>query len=755
MCFGTLTAFRQDGQIIHLSFEGKKARVEIITPKIVNIFCGFESEDHRSKAIEGSKAVPVEVYAEMRDGVLWIDTGDVRLSVSNGFYVDFYDKAGNLVVADYRGKRVPLERVSGAYLELLAAEGHVPPSYEDPSAQRQGEGVKAMRGSEHFYGLGDKTGYLDKRRYDYEMWNTDDPKPHVDTFKALYKSIPFFITLTDWHVYGLFLDNPAHSFFNMGQESEEYFYFAAKSGNLDYYYIAGESMPEIVEGYTYLTGRCPLPQKWTLGYHQSRWGYVTQEDVAAVADTLREKDIPCDSIHFDIDYMDGYRVFTWDKEKYHGDPVKFLAELAEKGFKSVAILDPGVKKDPGYLVYDQGLENGYFARTPEGDIYTNAVWPGESVFPDFGKPEVRTWWAGLHAFLVKSGVRGIWNDMNEPASFQGPLPDEVIFTDEAQTTTHDKIHNVYGHLMSKAAYAGMLAHDGRRPFIITRACYAGSQKCTTAWTGDNTSMWGNLQMMIPQLCNMGLSGMPFVGTDIGGFGGDTNGELLVRWVEAACFSPLFRNHSSMGTRFQEPWQFGEEAERIYRKYVKLRYRLIPYLYDLFYEHTVTGAPVLRPLVFHYEKDEYARTCNDEFMVGGRLLVAPVVQQGMTKRLVYLPAGEWYDYWTRERFVGPRWMIRDAPLDVLPLYVKAGSILPMMEDQSYVGERVSDTLLLDVFPGEGSWLHYVDDGESFAYEKGLYQIYQLTVVPDGDVQVKILHDGFNRPYRKIRVIEQYL
>ncbi|MCD8067967.1 MAG: hypothetical protein LUE87_03600 [Lachnospiraceae bacterium] len=233
-----------------------------------------------------------------------------------------------------------------------------------------------MSGSEHFYGLGDKTGYLDKRHYDYEMWNTDNPDPHVDTFKALYKSIPFFITLTDSHVYGLFFDNTYKSWFNMGQESEEYFWFGADRGNLDYYYIAGENIPAVLGGYTYLTGTTPLPQKWTLGYHQSRWGYVTRDDVQEIADGMRDNDIPCDSIHLDIDYMRGYRDFTWDLDRYHGDPEGFLAQMADRGFKMVCINDAGVKKEEGYEIYDEGVENGYFAKTPEGDIYINAVWPG-------------------------------------------------------------------------------------------------------------------------------------------------------------------------------------------------------------------------------------------------------------------------------------------------------------------------------------------------------------------------------------------
>lgn len=747
MRFGKLTDYKLDGQKLQLNFEGKKASIHVITSKIINVFGALESERCRSKAVEGDKTIPVSFGIEETSDGLWIHTGDVSVRVCDGFYVDFFDGKGKEVCIDYRGERKPLQVISEEHRKLLESEGHDYTSHEDAHAF---EVIKKMQGSERFYGLGDKTGYLNKRHYQYEMWNTDNPAPQVDCFKALYKSIPFFMALTDEHVYGLFMDNTYKGFFNMAYESEEYYYFGAAGGNLDYYYFAGESMAEVLTGYTYLTGTCPLPQKWTLGYHQSRWGYVDQEDIEAIAEGMRSNDIPCDAIHFDIDYMNGYRVFTWNEARYHGDSDGYLKSLTARGFKPVVIIDPGVKKDDEYYVYKEGVDQGYFAKSPEGDVYINAVWPGESAFPDFGKKEVRDWWADKHKFLVDKGVRGIWNDMNEPASFNGPLPNDVAFTDEDRPMLHEEMHNVYGHLMSMATYEGLKKHDGRRPFVITRACYAGSQKYATGWTGDNHSMWGHLQMAIPQLCNLGLSGMPYVGTDIGGFGSDTTPELLARWIQVGCFSPLFRNHAAMGTRMQEPWQFGPEIMDIYRKYVKLHYQWIPYFYDLFFEGEKTGAPIMRPLVFHYEKDEVVANCNDEFMFGDKILVAPVVTQGTTKRMIYLPAGEWYDYWTKEKFAGPSWIIKDAPLDTCPIFIKAGSIIPMMEPMSYVGEKPLDTLLLDVYPGEGSCNHYLDNGEDFSYREGKFNQYHFTVNTAGEVTGKVLHDGYEKPYQKIRI-----
>lgn len=747
MKLGKLTGYVVDGQKVTLDFEGQKAQIKVLTPYIINVFYSMDGTRPESKAIEGEKTVPVAVKVHRGADGLWIDTGEISARVGDGFYVDFYDRNGKEVCGDYRGERRILQRVSPEVLRLLEEEGH---AAGDQGQEHAFEIRKKLDASTHFYGLGDKTGFLDKRNYDYEMWNTDNPDPQVDTFKALYKSIPFFIALGQEFVYGIFLDNTFKSYFNMGQESEDYYWFGADGGNVDYYYIAGESMPEVLKGYTYLTGTCPLPQKWTLGYHQSRWGYVTQEDVEEVAEAMRKNDIPCDVIHFDIDYMQDYKVFTWNEKRYHNDAKAFLDRLSGEGFKAVVINDPGVKAEKGYSVYEEGVEEGFFARTPEGEVYSNVVWPGEAVFPDFGNPQVRAWWGSHHDFLLDKGVRGIWNDMNEPASFRGPLPEDVVFTDEDREAGHKEMHNVYGHLMAKAAYEGLKRLDGRRPFVITRACYAGSQKYTTAWTGDNTSMWGHLQMMIPQLCNLGLSGMPFVGTDVGGFGADTTPELMARWVEAGCFSPLFRNHSAAGTRRQEPWQFNGEVLEIYRKYVKLRYHLIPYIYDLFYEEERTGAPIMRPLVFQYEKDEAAKVCNDEFMLGSRILAAPVVNQGMTKRMVYLPEGVWYDYWTQEKLEGPVWFVRDAPLDCCPIYVREGSILPVMEPQSYVGEKPVDKLYLEIYPGEGSWEHYLDNGEDFAYREGRYHQYHFEVRKDGTVSGKLVHAGYEVPYKEILV-----
>ena len=748
--FGRLLSCNRENNRVQLCFENGKGRIEIVTEKIVRILAELVPGEEQSRAIEGEKAketsfrIWTEAAGAASGEIFCIGTDALTVRISDGFKADICRPDGSVLCRDYRGKRTPLQRVSEEARALLEAEGHTAREENEESL----EVLKQIEGGESFYGLGDKTGFLNKRGYEYLMWNTDDAKPHVDSFRALYKSIPFVITLRDDAVFGLFFDNPRRSTFDLGKESDYYYRYGAAGGNLDYYFIAGNSMPEVVGGYTYLTGCAPLPQKWTLGYQQSRWSYMTEKEVRQVAEKMREYRIPCDVIHLDIDYMDAYKVFTWNPARYD-DSEKMIRDLAKDGFRIVTIIDPGVKLEPGYGVYDEGLAKGYFAKTPEGEVYVNEVWPGDAVYPDFGRKEVRNWWADNHRFLLDKGVRGVWNDMNEPASFRGELPENVVFADEEETSDHARMHNLYGHNMARAAYQGLKEMDGRRPFIITRACYAGTQKYATAWTGDNHSIWAHLQMMIPQLCNLGLSGMPFVGTDVGGFGSDCTKELLCRWVEAGCFAPLFRNHSAMGTRRQEPWQFDEETAAIYRKAVELRYHLIPYYYDLFFDGEATGLPILRPLVLHYEKDPAVRNLNGEFLVGEKLLAAPVIAQGETKKLLYLPKGEWYDYYSGERLTGRRWIVRDAPLDTCPLYVKAGTILPVWPRQNYVGELDTDRVLrLEVFPGEGVWEHYQDDGESFAYRNGNYNQYHCSLGADGVLRVSCMHRGYGKQYHAV-------
>lgn len=745
--FGNLLSYIQQGNLINLQFEEGKGRLEVISDKIINVFVGLETEEHFSKAIEGIKSVPTEFSMERVNDKLILKTKELIVEVFDEFKVDFYNRNYDLLCSDHRGNRKVGTVTTEQALELATKEGH---NVQRVALSHPIEVLKDMEGDEAFYGFGDKTGFLNKRGYEYEMWNSDLPQPQVDSFKALYKSIPFFITLKKKHVYGIFFDNTYKTYFDLGKESDEYYFFSSDEGNLDYYFIAGETMSEIIEGYTYLTGTTPLPQLWTLGYHQSRWSYASKEEVLDLAGQFRNLGIPCDCIHLDIDYMEAYKVFTFSEERFP-DIKGMISELSEEGFKFVTIIDPGVKIEKGYNIYEEGIKEGYFALANDGSVYENAVWPGLSVFPDYTDQKVRAWWGDKHKFLLDLGIGGIWNDMNEPASFNGPLPEDVRFSDEGRGADHRKMHNVYGHLMAKATYDGFRKYNNKRPYVITRACYSGSQKYSTVWTGDNHSIWAHLQMAIPQLCNLGLSGLAFAGSDVGGFSSDCTAELLCRWTQVGCFSPFFRNHSCTGTRRQEPWAYGQEILEINKKYIKLRYRLLPYLYDLFWECEQNGMPIMRPLVLQYQHDENVKEMNDEFLFGSDILIAPVVNQGQRVRSIYLPAGRWIDYWTKEVLQGGRYILRETPLDICPIYIKEGSILPNYPEINYVGEQEIKELTLEIYPGSGTYRHYQDNGEDFDYKEGIYNEYSFTIQDSRLLEIKLLHRGYDRIYQSFRIL----
>ena len=662
-----------------------------------------------------------------------ISARDITVNVKDNEKLDIYYK-GKLVLSDYEKARKKSEKNPYEDLAIAELEGHTVGKDEEKTDSVTI--IKKLGKDDAIYGLGDKPGCLNKRGYSYVNWNTDDPAPHVDSFKSLYKSIPFFIVLGDEYCYGIFADNTYKTTFDFGYENTDYYFVEHEKGELDYYFMPGNDMAEVVGLYTSLTGTTPLYQRWIYGSHQSRWGYYTQDEVLDIADKFRELDIPCDVIHMDIDYMNGYRVFTFDDKKF--PDVKGLSEkLADRGVKLISIIDPGVKKDEDYFMYKEGMEMDAFAHDTDGSVYENAVWPGTSVFPDFTKQSVRSWWGDKTKILLEHGISGIWNDMNEPASFNGPLPDDVQF----EYGAHEKVHNIYGHFMAKATYEGLAKNDGgKRPFVLTRAAYAGSQKYCGGWTGDNHSIWAHIALSLEQVCNLSVSGLAMCGSDIGGFGSDTTPELLVRFYEAAVFVPFFRNHSAMGTRRQEPWQFDETTIDAVRKTVKLRYRFIPYIYDLAHECEKTGAPIVRPLVYEYPVDKHVRNISDEYMLGSFVLVAPVIAPGKEAREVYLPDGDWYDYYTGEKYSGGRYILADAPLDKVPVFIKAGAIIPVADGEIRSTEDITeDKISILTYPGKGSFVHYQDDNETFAYRNGAYNAVEYTL--DGDkLEKRVLHKG---------------
>ncbi len=699
----------------------------------------FENEMVHISQIHGRNSVAIEpenipaVYkSEIDKEKQEISAGNIRIKAWENQKLDIFYQ-GVLVLSDV--ERTGQETgIAEEDTELAKLEGHAGGSDEAGYASAI---VKKLGKEDAVYGLGDKPGCLNRRGYVYVNWNTDNPAPHVDSFKSLYKSIPFFMVLGENYCYGIFADNTYKTTFDFGFESSEYYIVSHEKGFLDYYFFPGEKPSDVVKKYTGLTGTTPLFQRWIYGSHQSRWGYCSQDEILGIAEAFEKNEIPCDVIHMDIDYMDGYRVFTFDKERF--PDTKALSEtLADKGIKLISIIDPGVKKDEAYFMYREGMEMDAFAHDAQGAVYENAVWPGTSVFPDFSREDVRKWWGEKTKILLDHGIRGIWNDMNEPASFRGPLPDDVKFAAGA----HDEIHNIYGHLMAKATYEGLLEQDnGRRPFVLTRAAYAGSQKYCGGWTGDNHSIWSHLTLSLEQICNLSLCGMAMCGSDIGGFGSDVTPELLVRFYQAAVFAPFFRNHSAVGTRRQEPWLFDEKTRDAVRKTVRLRYRFIPYIYDLARECERTGEPIVRPLVYEYPHDKMVRNICDEYLLGKFVLVAPVTVPGKFAREVYLPEGEWYDYETNEKYTGGKYILADAPLDKVPVFIRAGAILPVAEGNIQSTEDItSENTRILTYPGQGTFIHYEDDNETLAYRKGAYNAMEYTL--NGEkLEKKVIHRGY--------------
>ncbi len=602
---------------------------------------------------------------------------------------------------------------------LLADEPTLPMAWDNQRVRIW----KKMPLEENYYGLGDKTGPMNRRNRAFTMWNTD-AFGWGESTDPLYKTIPFFLGLRKGTAYGVFFDNTYRSSFDFGKESPDYFSFGAEGGELNYYFFAGPAPKKVVEEYTAMVGHSPLPPLWSLGYQQCRYSYYPETRVREIARLLREKKIPADVIYLDIDYQDGYAPFTINRE-YFPHFEQMIADLRAQGFHTIAITDLHIKKNPdhGYAPYDSGMANDVFVKNHDGLVFVGAVWPGDSVFPDFTLSRVRDWWGALYKEFAGMGVAGFWNDMNEPSVFKRadqtmPL-DTVHRLDDGTTLDHRAVHNVYGMQNARATYEGLRRLQGdERPFVLTRAAYPGTQRYAATWTGDNTSIWNQLAMSTPMLLSMGISGYPLVGDDIGGFSGSPPADLLTRWFEVGAFNPIYRDHTAKGTADQEPWVNGPKHEAIRRRYIELRYQLLPYLYTSIEETTRTGLPFMRPLFLEYPQAEEFYGDNRDFLFGRDLFVAPVVTEMVDAEEVNLPPGEWYDYWTAQKHASKDKITLWPALDEVPLYVRAGAIIPMQPVVQNTGEKPNGALELRVYAGEdceGSL--YEDDGHTFAYQKG--------------------------------------
>ena len=584
---------------------------------------------------------------------------------------------------------------------------------------------KISNEGESYFGLGDKPVHLNLKSKRFENWVTDSYAYGKDT-DPIYKAIPFFTGLHHGKSYGIFFDNTFRTFFDFAHERKNVTSFWAQGGVMDYYFIYGPKMSDVVANYTDLTGKPNhLPPLWALGYHQCKWSYYPEKKVKDITSRFRELQIPCDAIYLDIDYMAGFKCFTWDKEHFP-DPKRMVKELSDDGFKTVVIIDPGIKVDKDYWVFKEGMENDYFCKRADGPYMKGKVWPGECYFPDFTKPEVRKWWSGLFKELIEDiGVKGVWNDMNEPAVMEVPnktFPDDVRHDFDGHPCSHRKAHNIYGMQMARATYSGLKKYAyPKRPFVITRAAYAGTQRYTSSWTGDNSATWEHLWIANVQAQRMAMSGFSFIGSDIGGFAEQPNGELFARWIQLGIFHPFCRTHSSGDHGEQEPWMFGDEITDIVRNFIELRYQLLPYLYTAFWQYLNEGTPILKSLVLYDQEDIQTHYRTDEFIYGDHILVCPIIEPNARGRRVYLPKGNWYDHWTQKAVKGGREVWIDADIDSIPMFIKEGAIIPKFPVQQYVGEKNIEQVTLEVYFTEGKSESrlYDDESDGYDYTKGMY------------------------------------
>ncbi len=652
------------------------------------------------------------------------------------------------VTIDVESGCVGFEDAQGRYLLTDAEPAKVGPQGVDCQ--------KIALPEEYFYGFGERGGInLERSGRLLSNWATDPANLHGLGLDPMYIAVPVFLSIRPGGpAYAAYFNNTWKSSFDLRDPGRIKFH--AEGGELDYYLAYGPTPAEALAVLAQVLGNMPLPPRWALGYHQSRWSYVPERELRRIAGEMRERQIPCDAIHLDIDYMNGYRVFTWNPAHFP-DPAAVAKDLRSEGIRLVAIIDPGVKVDSKYTVYNDGRARDCFVKNLKGTVAHGYVWPDDSVFPDFLRSEVRGWWGNQQKALTEAGVAGVWNDMNEPTLFSlpfsqgggdvGTLPENSPQGGPAEQSTHAEVHNLYGQGMAQASYEGLRRLlNGDRPFVLSRSGFAGIQRWTASWMGDNNSCWEHLEMSLPQLMNMGLSGIPFVGVDIGGFGGNATPELFARWIEAGILYPFCRNHSAIGTNPQEPWAFGPRVAEIARTYLNLRYRLMPYLYSLFRQASEMGEPILRPLFYHFPDDPATFQLSDQAMLGPFLLAAPVLKPGLTARAVYLPAGVWYDYWTDVAYEGPAYILAQAPLDRMPLYVRAGAILPMAPLMQYTDEKPLDPLTLEIYPGSGTFSLYEDDGHSYEYIGGefCHTDYRTTGASSGVVLEISQREGLYAP-----------
>ncbi|WP_221387723.1 glycoside hydrolase family 31 protein [Clostridium perfringens] len=703
---------------IDIYFSNMKITLTMFENDIVKVFIGDKYEESISTNGVVDNLEKGEFIVEEDSNFVIIKGTKVLTFVDkNTTEISFKDLDGNIINEDFQ------------------------PSFKDEEGNMY---ISKVNDCLAYYGLGEKGGDLNKKGCYTENFNTDDPETDDDSI-TYYKTIPFYVALKEEATYGIFFDNSFRSYFDMGKEMGDRIFFGAIGGQIQYYFIPGENIKEVVKNYTALTGRMEMPPLWSLGYQQCRFSYFSQEEVRELVKTFEEKDIPLDVVYLDIDYMDGFRVMTFKTPNFD-DAAGLIGDLKEKGIRTITIIDPGVKVDEEYDIFKRGKEGNHFTKKLDGEMFIGAVWPGDSAFPDFSNKDCREWWKSeLKKFISEHGMDGIWNDMNEPCVFNNDhktMLETCLHNSDNGVIEHKEFHNRYGFEMSRCSKeAQEELHPNERGFSMTRATYAGGQRYSSVWTGDNMSLWSQMRMSISMNANLGISGFSFVGNDVSGFGLDSSEELFIRWMEMGPFIPIFRNHSNMYTRRQEPWAFGPRAEKIAKKSIELRYELLPYIYDLYYISHKEGLPIFRPMIMEYEKDMNLLNMREQFMLGENMIVAPVLYEGERSKTVYLPKGSWFNYFTMEKLQGGKWYKLPCELDEILVFVKEGAIIPTYNKKFRNVKERPNNILLKVFGENAKGFHYNDDGHTMEYLEGKYTYMDIKVV-DGKEELKLINNGYS-------------
>ena len=713
---------------IDIYFSNMKITLTMFENDIVKVFIGDKYEESIStNGVVDDLGKGEFIVEEDSNFVIIKGTKVLTFVDKNTTEISFNDLDGNIINEDFQ------------------------PSFKDEKGNVY---ISKVNDCLAYYGLGEKGGDLNKKGCYTENFNTDDPETDDDSI-TYYKTIPFYVALKEEATYGIFFDNSFRSYFDMGKEMGDRIFFGAIGGQIQYYFIPGENIKEVVKNYTALTGRMEMPPLWSLGYQQCRFSYFSQEEVRELVKTFEEKDIPLDVVYLDIDYMDGFRVMTFKTPNFD-DAAGLISDLKEKGIRTITIIDPGVKVDEEYPVFKRGKEGNHFTKKLDGEMFIGAVWPGNSAFPDFSNKDCREWWKSeLKKFISEHGMDGIWNDMNEPCVFNNDhktMLETCLHNSDNGVIEHKEFHNRYGFEMSRCSKeAQEELHPNERGFSMTRATYAGGQRYSSVWTGDNMSLWSQMRMSISMNANLGISGFSFVGNDVSGFGLDSSEELFIRWMEMGPFIPIFRNHSNMYTRRQEPWAFGPRAEKIAKKSIELRYELLPYIYDLYYISHKEGLPIFRPMIMEYEKDMNLLNMREQFMLGENMIVAPVLYEGERSKTLYLPKGSWFNYFTMEKLQGGKWYKLPCELDEILVFVKEGAIIPTYNKKFRNVKERPNNILLKVFGENAKGFHYNDDGHTMEYLEGKYTYMDIKVV-DGKEELKLINNGYSIEDIEIEIIK---